>query len=393
MIQANINVLILGGGPAGLMCAWQAARRGRSVLILERGKRPGGKIAISGGGKCNFTNRICTEDDFVSANPAFVCSALARFGPADFLSLLEQYHIPWEEREQGRLFGTKSATHIVDMLVDLCSRQGVRFALKCDVQTVEKARDRYLVKTNQGVCRAQSLVVACGGMAYPQAGATDFGYRLAEQFYLPVITLKPGLAPLRYTKQDDELGELTGINLTAGVTHAGKTYTDQVLFTDRSLSGPAILQVSCTWQPGEAVTINWLPETDLFALLWEKKQSRGAVPVTKWLDPLLPNRMVRLWMRRYYPAVTPAKCSREQLLQFCNSLNQWQFYPAGTLGFKKAETTLGGVDTRALSSKTMAVKNAPGLYFIGEVVDVTGRLGGYNLQWAWSSGFAAGQFV
>lgn len=375
------------------MCAWQAARRGRSVLILERGKRPGGKIAISGGGKCNFTNRSCSEDDFVSANPAFVRSALARFGPADFLRLLAEYHIPWEEREQGRLFGAKSATHIVDMLVDLCSRQRVRFVLKCDIQSVEKTGDKYLLKTNKGVYRAQSLVVACGGKAYPQAGATDFGYRLAEQFHIPVITPLPGLAPLRYTKPDYDLGGLTGISLTAGVTHAGRTFTDQVLFTDRSLSGPAILQASCTWRSGKAVSIDWLPGTDLFAMLWEKKQARGATPVTKWLDPLLPNRMARLWMQRYFPAETLAKCSREQLLQFCNSLNQWQFYPAGTLGFKKAETTLGGVATNALSSKTMQVKDVPGLYFIGEVVDVTGRLGGYNLQWAWSSGFAAGQFV
>ncbi|MHC4771911.1 MAG: BaiN/RdsA family NAD(P)/FAD-dependent oxidoreductase [Planctomycetota bacterium] len=391
--QIDTDVIIIGGGAAGLMCAAEAAKRGRRVVVLDHGRKPGRRILLAGGGKCNFTNRACTAENFISNNPHFCKSALAQYSAADFLTEVEAAAIAYEERDHGRLFCLHSAGELVKMLTESCRQHDVILKMKAAVGSIEK-QDRFTLSTGDEILTADALVVATGGLSYPQAGASDWGYQLAHQFGLATTPCRPGLVPLLYPQQDQKtLADLTGIALEATVSCRKKQFTENVLFTHNSLSGPAILQISNYWQPGDAITIDWLPGSDVYQILTDQKESNGASTIKGVLAHHLPNRMTRQWAQRYFPEKALAECSVSQIRQAADSINRWTFLPSGSEGYAKAEVTVGGIDTNELSSKTLESKKVEGLYFIGEVIDVTGQLGGYNLQWAWSSGFTAGQVV
>lgn len=387
------DVIIIGGGAAGLMCARQAAERGRRVAVLDHGRKPGRKILLAGGGKCNFTNRTCTAENFISSNPHFCKSALAQYTEADFLAEVEAAAIAYEQRDHGRLFCLHSAGELLEMLLASCRQHDVTFRMKTAVSSIEK-KDQFIINTDSGTFGAETLVIATGGLSYPQAGASDWGQRLARQFGLAITPCRPGLVPLLYSRQDrDMLANLTGIAVEATVASGKKRFTENVLFTHTSLSGPAILQSSNYWQPGQTITIDWLPGTDVYQLLMDHKQQHGKSTVQSVLSHHLPNRLVRQWSEKYLPEKALAECSLTQLRRAADSINHWPFLPAAADGYDKAEVTVGGVDTNELSSTTLESKKVKGLYVIGELVDVTGQLGGYNLHWAFSSGFAAGQVV
>lgn len=338
--MSNADVIIVGAGAAGLMCAIEAGKRGRSVVVLERNASLGEKIRISGGGRCNFTNLHTQPENFLSGNPSFHKSALSRYRPEDFLSLVERHHIAWHEKKLGQLFCDRSSQDILGMLKKECAATGVRILTGCRIETIHKG---FAVSTNLGVFECGSLVIATGGLSIPKIGATDFGFRVAKQFGLRVATLRPGLVPLLF-EEPKELHALHGVSFEAEVRCGRTSFRENVLFTHRGLSGPAILQISSYWKPGDTIAIEAIGHR--------------------------PRRFVQVWKE-----------------------NEWSVTPTGTEGYAKAEVTAGGVDTNELSSKTMEAKKMPGLYFIGEVVDVTGQLGGFNFQWAWASGFAAGQSV
>ncbi len=403
----HFDVIVIGAGAAGMMCAAQAGQRGRRVLLVDHAARLGERIRISGGGRCNFTNRRVSAENFLSQNPHFCRSALARFTQHDFIVMLEKRGIAYHEREHGQLFCNDSAAQIVDMLRDACDDAGVRWALSCAVQGIDRdpasERSCYTVVTDQGTFACQSLVVATGGLAVPKIGASPFGYRLAEQFGIPVVPPKPALVPLALAPELLlPLKPLAGSTLdaTANFEHAG--FRENVLITHRGLSGPAILQISSYWQMQEyrngkkqPVEIDLLPGLDAAAWLAEHRQGRVHLP--NLLAERLPRRFAQEWCALHggdkWLSRPLSELSRRDLESAAQALKGWALMPSGTLGFAKAEVTLGGVATAALSSKTMAAKDVAGLYFIGEVADVTGWLGGYNFQWAWSSGWVAGQFV
>ncbi len=389
---SKFDIIILGGGPAGLMAAYMAGRRGKTVLIIDKAKRLGGKIHISGGGKCNFTNVDCAAANFYCSNPHFVKSSLARFTPWDFVGMLGDHNIEFEEREHGRMFCLHSAGEIVNMFEKLCCDSGVQFQLNSEVKDVGKTESGFKVSTTNGNFTAEKLVVALGGFAWPQCGASRDGYNIAEQFGMKLIPIRSGLVPLVYGKEDVKyLSELTGNSCVATVSCDGKSFTEEVLFTHWSLSGPAILQISCVYSPGKAISINWLPQTDARQLFLDARANNGSWTARKILQPYLSQKFVRIWQKRYISMDAVANWTIPQIEAAADSLNNWQFIPNGDDGFRKAEVTIGGVDTDELSSKTMEAKKVPGLYFIGEVVNVAGQLGGYNLQWAWSSGHACGE--
>ncbi len=385
------DVLIVGAGAAGLMCAREAAGRGRRVIVLDHAKQAGTKILLSGGGYCNFTNRDCRAEHYRTGNPHFCKSALARFGSRDAISLAEGYGLAWEERELGRLFLLSPAKSLVKALAEDCTRRGAEFVLDCAVESVEK-QETFILHTSRGDFRGGSLVIATGGLSYPQAGASAWGHRIARQFGLRVTACEPALVGLRYGPEDRKwMGDLTGIALEAEVSCGSKRFCENVLFTHEGLSGPAILQASVHWQGGEEIQVNWLPGRNVRELLEKQKREKGSGDVKGWLGLYIPRRMAQVWAERYCSDTPLAQLTREELARAAESIQNWRFVPAGTEGYRKAEATRGGVDTAELSSKTMEAKSAPGLYCIGEVMDVTGELGGYNLQWAWSSGWAAGQ--
>jgi len=384
------DVIILGGGAAGLMTARLAGLSGRKVVVLERLAKLGAKILLAGGGKCNFTNRDCSADNYICRNPHFCKSALARFGPDDFTRLLEEHGIAYEQREQGRMFCHRSSDDLLNMLVDDCRQQGVRFLINSIVSSIDKPEDHFIAITNTAIVKAPSLVVATGGLSYPQAGATDLGYQIARQFHLSVTPCRPGLVPLLFSKIDqDHLGDLTGISARATVTCDSMRFTDDILFTHQGLSGPAILQISSYWREGNLITIDWLPSFLVLEILTRQKEQKGRSTIKSVLSEHLPNRMVDKWSQLYFPEIPLAQCTPLQIKQAADSINRWPFHPIATEGYAKAEVTIGGVSTDELSSKTMESHKVKGLYFVGEVVDVTGQLGGYNLQWAWSSAAAA----
>jgi len=402
------DVVIIGAGAAGMMCAAQAGRRGRRVLLIDHAEKLAERIRISGGGRCNFTNRTVSADHYLSQNPHFCRSALARFTPNDFIALLEKRRISYHEREQGQLFCDDSAEDIIAMLRDACDEAGVQWAMPCAVQGIEarsagSARGAFAVDSTQGRFSAESLVVATGGLAIPKIGATPFGYRLAEQFGLPVVPPRPALVPLALAPELLEpLKPMAGTTLDASARFADAAFRENVLMTHRGLSGPAILQISSYWQMQEygsgkkrPLEIDLLPGIDAAAWLDAHRQGRSHLPNV--LAEYLPRRFAHEWCALYGGDKALSRpigeLGRRDLEQIARQLNAWSLMPAGTLGFAKAEVTLGGVSTAALSSKTMAARDVPGLYFIGEVVDVTGWLGGYNFQWAWSSGWVAGQFA
>lgn len=385
------DVIIIGAGAAGMMCAIEAGRRGRSVLLLDHASKLAEKIRISGGGRCNFTNRQVKPDNYLSQNPHYCHSALARFSPQDFISLMERHRIAYHERNHGQLFCDDSAQQIIDMLRQECTSVGVEWRMACNVKKISK-NDHFIVDTDLGTFRADSLVVATGGLSIPQIGATAFGYRIAEQFGMKVTPLRAALVPLTFHPQDLSLfADLSGITIDAAVSCNGATFRENLLLTHRGLSGPAILQISSYWKHGDRLHINLLPELD--AQQWLQEQKNSTIVLTNLLAQYLPKRFIQKWCETISPIKPMNQYSEKELHFIANQLHDWQITPSGTVGYKKAEVTLGGVDTDELSSKTMEAKNVPGLYFIGEVVDVTGHLGGFNFQWAWASGHAAGQFV
>jgi predicted Rossmann fold flavoprotein len=385
------DVVIIGGGAAGLFCAIEAGKRGRRSLVIEHSDRVGRKIAISGGGRCNFTNLYTTADNFLSANPNFCKSALSRYTPADFIALVEKHGIRYHEKKLGQLFCDGSSREIIDMLLAECARAGVEILVNTSVRRVE--RDSiFKLETNRGEFEADSLVVATGGLSIPKIGATDFGYRLARQFNLRVRETRPALVPLTFAPEAlDELKALSGVSIDALARCNGAEFRENILLTHRGLSGPAILQVSSYWKRGDAISLDLLPDEDASAMLVAARTSE--MELANLLGQHLPRRFAHAWCALFARSRPLNQYSPRELEEIARRLHAWQLVPDGSEGYKKAEVTTGGVDTDELSSKTMEARCAPGLYFIGEVVDVTGHLGGFNFQWAWASGFAAGQFV
>ncbi len=385
------DVIILGAGAAGLMAAIEAAKRGRSVIVLEHNRAVGEKIRISGGGRCNFTNIHAESGNFLSANPDFCRSALTRYTPEDFIRLVERHRIRYHEKKLGQLFCDASAQQIIDMLLEECRIAGVTIRTGAEVADVRKS-DRFRIALKGAEWSAAALVIASGGLSVPKLGATDLGYRVARQFGLPVVEPRPGLVPFVFRGADwKRLHELSGVSLEAGVTCGGEHFREHVLFTHRGLSGPAVLQASSYWRPGEAITIDLLPGTNAEELLSTHRSSRKELATV--LESHLPARFVRVWLDQRDGSRPMNALSTPEIRELAEQLKRWRVVPSGTEGLGKAEVTVGGVDTRALSSKTMEARSVPGLYFVGEVMDVAGWLGGYNFQWAWSSGWVAGQSV
>ncbi|MDR3555056.1 MAG: NAD(P)/FAD-dependent oxidoreductase [Syntrophobacteraceae bacterium] len=385
------DVIIIGAGASGLMCALEAANRGRSVLVLDHSPKAARKILVSGGGRCNFSNRIMGPEYFISQNPNFVTSALSRFTPSDFISLLEGHGIEYQEREEGRLFCTGNSSQIVDLLFSECCRAAVGFRLNCAVSGLSNT-DGFEVETDQGVFKSHSLVIATGGLSYPQLGAGNFGYLAAKQFGMRVTKLLPALTPVRFSAEDAPVfAGLSGVSINCTVSTGATSFTGNLLFTHTGVSGPAILQISSYWDRQSSLSVDLLPELDIYSLLIEKRRSK--ILLSTILDQHLPKRFVKLWCDLQGAPKPLNQYSTEEIASIARSLHDWPLRAEGAEGFNKAEVTLGGVDTVDLSSRTMESKKAPGLYFVGEVIDVTGRLGGYNLHWAWASGHAAGQFA
>lgn len=385
------DVIIIGGGAAGLFCALIAGQRGRRVLVLEHADRIGKKITISGGGRCNFTNLYTSADNFLSANPNFCKSALSRYTPADFIALVEKHHIHYHEKKLGQLFCDGSSREIIGMLLVECERANVEIRLNCHVRRVEKESD-FKVETNRGELESDALVIATGGLSIPKIGATDFGYRIARQFGLRIRETRPALVPLTFAPHKlDELKALSGVSIDALASCNGAEFRENILLTHRGLSGPAILQVSSYWKRGEAILIDLLPEVNAAEIFAAERRSEAEL--ANLLGHYLPRRFAHAWSNLYARSRPLNQYSPKELEEIARRLHHWQLVPDGSEGYKKAEITAGGVDTDELSSKTMEARRIPGLYFIGEVVDVTGHLGGFNFQWAWASGFAAGQYV
>ncbi|CAM3588068.1 tricarballylate dehydrogenase [Vibrio aerogenes CECT 7868] len=390
------DVVIIGAGAAGLMCAAQAGKRGRKVLVVDHGKKPGRKILISGGGRCNFTNYDVSASHYLCRNPHFVKSALSQYTNWDFISLVSEYGIPFEERDHGQLFCLDSAKDIVHMLLKECESPSISFLYQADIEKIEQNKSNFSLQINQKDVSCESLVVATGGLSMPKLGATPFGYKIAEQFGLDVQPTRAGLVPFTLHKADKEqLSELSGIAVPVVLTTAdGTSFKESLLFTHRGVSGPSVLQVSSYWHAGEAVSVNLVPDTEMDVYLAEVSEQHPNQSLKNTLARLLPKRLVEVLIERGgLPDKTLRQLNDRDKANIVQALENWQLLPNGTEGYRTAEVTLGGVDTDHLSSKTMACKNIPGLFFIGEVMDVTGWLGGYNFQWAWSSGWVAGQWV
>jgi len=405
------DVIIIGSGAAGLMCAIQAGQRGRSVVLLDHAKKLAEKIRISGGGRCNFTNINTKPENFISANPDFCRSALARYTPQDFIELLQKHNIGYHEKTLGQLFCDDGSDAVIAMLRGECETAGVKRFMSCEVGEINYSPDsgarengkqkqdghRFHVNTSRGDFNSAALVIATGGLSIPRTGATPFGYHVAEQFGIPITRLKPGLVPLTFAPNDwKPYADLTGVSLNTIVSFGKQSFRENILVTHRGLSGPAILQISSYWQHGEPLHINLLPDCDMETLLAEQKA--GKKLLSNYLIQWFPKSFAEVWCAQL---TVHNKIENKPLNQYNDKerkqiaaqLHDWQIIPSGTAGYSRAEVTCGGIDTRALSSKTMECIEVPGLFFIGEAVDVTGQLGGYNFQWAWASGYAAGQAV
>ncbi|MGH9871006.1 MAG: NAD(P)/FAD-dependent oxidoreductase [Pyrinomonadaceae bacterium] len=398
------DVVVIGGGAAGLFCAIEAGKRGRSIVVLEHAGRIGKKIAISGGGRCNFTNLFTSTDNFISSNPHFCKSALARYTPADFVSLVEKHGIAYHEKKLGQLFCDGSSAQIIEMLLTEAREAGVEIRCGSLVQEVSRtgtaalagdsslSEPLFKTETDKDTFVSESLVVATGGLSIAPLGATDFGYRLARQFGLTIVEPWPALVPFTLSRETlRELGPLSGISLDASVSCDGRQFRENILITHRGLSGPAILQVSSYWRTGQSININLLPDHDALEVL--REQENKEITLANFLSQFLPRRFAAAWCALNFPSQPLKRYNSRELADIALKLNHWEITPVGTEGYRKAEVTAGGVSTAELSSQTMAVKSVAGLYFIGEVVDVTGHLGGFNFQWAWASGYAAGQAV
>jgi predicted Rossmann fold flavoprotein len=383
----QFDALVLGAGAAGLMCALEAGKRGRRVAVIERAERAGKKILISGGGRCNFTNIHCRPENFISANPHFAKSALARYAPSDFIALVEKHRIPYHEKTLGQLFCDRSARDIMEMLEGECRDAGVRLFVKTSVQEVLRTTE-FVVRAGEMEFRAPVLVVATGGLSIPKMGATGLGYDLAGQFGLAIREPRPGLVPFVFGAEDrSHFCDLAGVSAEVAASCCDQRFREKMLITHRGLSGPAILQISSYWKPGQAVAIDLAPGSDVTAALREPKTARNITAMRSALHNFLPNRFANRWLDLH----APAAWTNSGLAELERLAHEWVVIPAGTEGYAKAEVTAGGVDTNELSAKTMESRKVPGLFFIGEVVDVTGHLGGFNFQWAWASGACAGR--
>jgi predicted Rossmann fold flavoprotein len=387
----HYDVIVIGAGAAGLMCAIEVGKRKRSVLVLERNQSIGEKIRISGGGRCNFTNTEASHANYLSRNPHFCKSALARFTADDFIDLVVKHRIPFHEKKLGQLLCDESAEQIIDMLKRECDAVGITVQVGCEVVDVSKD-DRFHLKTSPGELTSASLVIATGGLSIPQLGATNFAFNLAREFGLNVTKLRPGLVPLTFKPEDlPFFGTLAGISIDAIVTCGEASFRENILFTHRGMSGPGILQASSYWEEGSNIIVNLLPELDAEQMLLENEQSKRELSTV--LDQYLPRRFAITWCDRLGGSKPLLQYARKDLERIAYGLQHWVVTPSGTEGFGKAEVTVGGVDTEELSSKTMQAHKVKGLFFVGECVDVTGWLGGFNFQWAWSSGWVAGQYA
>jgi predicted Rossmann fold flavoprotein len=388
----NCDVIILGAGAAGLMCAGICAKRGRSVLVLEQARHPGEKIRISGGGRCNFTNLYTSPANFLSKNPRFCHSALSGYTQHDFIALVDKYRIAWHEKTRGQLFCDGSSRQIIDLLLDECRSAQLRLGVR--ISAISKHEDGFVVTTDQGAFHCRSLVVATGGPSIPKMGASGLGYKIAEQFGLKIVPPRAALVPLTFdAAMLAEFKDLSGISVEASVS-CGKTRFDEaLLFTHRGLSGPAILQISSYWRAGDDIVVDMAPDMDVLATLKHLRRDHPRQELATALTGLLPKRLAQTIADQIAGPDRLADFSDRFLMNAAAAIKAWHVRPNGTEGYRTAEVTLGGVDTTELSSKTFEAKSVPGLYFIGEVVDVTGHLGGFNFQWAWSSGHAAGRYV
>ncbi len=393
MIQ--VDVVVIGAGAAGLMCASEAGKRGRKVVVLDHANKAGKKILMSGGGRCNFTNYSIEAENFISNNPHFCKSALSRFTQWDFLGWVDRYDIPFHERSHGQLFCNDSAKDILNMLLSECEKTQVEIRLNCNVQGIKQLADnQFQINTDKQNFQCQSLVIATGGLSIPKMGASAFGYQVAEQFGIPVIPVRAALVPFTLqTAEKQKYSALSGVAVAAEVICKNQRFKENVLFTHRGLSGPVMLQISSYWQAGEAIAVNFLPDLDVVELLQQKRADNVKHQIKNSLAEYLPKRLVEALLDQKYWAISMQDISNQQIDDIARAIQYWQIKPNGTEGYRTAEVTLGGVDCSSISSKTMQSNEITGLYFIGEVLDVTGWLGGYNFQWAWSSGWCAGQYV
>ena len=387
-------VIIIGAGAAGLMCALSAAQRGREVLLIDHANKPGKKILMSGGGRCNFTNLYTEPANFLSQNPHFCKSALARYTQWDFIALVAKHEVPYHEKKLGQLFCDNKSSDILGLLLAECESAGVDLRMDTSVQTIEKTAEGYRLQTSMGALACQSLVVATGGLSIPTLGATGFGYQIARQFGHSVLPTRAGLVPFTITDQlKDICAELSGTSVDCVVSCNDQAFRENLLFTHRGLSGPAILQISSFWQPGDTVEINLLPEHDVLAWLQQQQAERPNAELKTLLGEVFTKKMANLLAEHWFVSKPMKQYTPAELHDVAGKLGAWQVVPAGTEGYRTAEVTLGGVDTREVSSKTLESLKSPGLYFVGEVLDVSGHLGGFNFQWAWASGYAAAQYV
>jgi predicted Rossmann fold flavoprotein len=399
MKHTDYDVIVLGAGAAGLMCAYTAGERERRVLVIDHATKAGKKILLSGGGRCNFTNRYASKDTYLSQNPHFCISALSRYTQADFEAWVATAGIAYHEKTLGQLFCDESAKEILELLLNACTRNGVEIRLETRVEQIEKTaqnaqEDRFILHTQKGILTCTSLVIATGGLSFPTMGASPFGYKVAEQFGLCVLPVRAGLVPLTLHPQDLALfAELSGVSTEVRVSCGDTSFREALLFTHRGLSGPAILQISSYWQPGQAIQIDFFPDLNLLEYLQAKQQNGVRAELKTLLTEFLPSRLVHLLCEHYIHNKPLHQYNAPELTTLAHQLSTFSLKPNGTEGYRTAEVTLGGVDTEEISSKTFESKKVSRLYFIGEVLDVTGHLGGFNFQWAWSSGFCAGQYV
>lgn len=391
----KLDVIIIGASASGLMCAIEAAKRGRDILVLDHANKAGKKILMSGGGRCNFTNYDVNSENYISHNNHFVKSALSRFTQWDFISMVEKYKIPYHEREHGQLFCDESSKDILNLLLNECEKVNVEIQLTTEINKLkQQSENNFLIQSNKGDYQSQSVVIATGGLSIPKMGATPFGYKIAEQFNIKVWPTSAGLVPFTLHNQDkDSLSNLSGIAINSIVNSKRKSFRENILFTHRGLSGPAILQISSYWSAGEEIEINLLPDIDLLEKLNSTSDQQPQIKLKTLLHKLLPKRLVNIFIETELLDKPLQEISYKQRQVVAAAFQNWIIKPNGTEGYRTAEVTLGGVDCDALSSKTLESKTIAGLYFIGEVIDVSGWLGGYNFQWSWSSGWCAGQYV
>ncbi len=390
--MSHWDVIVLGAGASGLMCSATAAYQGKSVLVIDHAPKAAAKIRISGGGKCNFTNLDVTPANFICQNPHFVKSALSRYPSSAFIELVERHGLAYEIRELGKLFCAERASDLIKILRTECDWAGVEFQLNTEIESVAFENECYRLKTSQGFVTATKLVVATGALSFPKLKASGIGYKIAKQFGLNVIKTSPGLVPLSFEgKWQARFSELSGLSMDVKVTANGHLFQEAMLFTHKGLSGPGILQASNYWQLGEAIEVNLLPTESVLEALKKLKQTGQSLP--KWLNQFWPKRFTQVWLEAFPMETTLSNVTDETIENYAYQLTHWNLYPSNTAGYSKAEVTLGGVDTDEVSSKTFEANKQPGLYFIGEVLDVTGHLGGYNFQWAWATGVACGLSV